>query len=162
MITKQTISDAHDRIREYVKHTPVMKSAYIDELAECTIYFKCENFQEIGAFKARGAMNAALSLTREERARGLVAHSSGNHAQALARAAHILGVPAFIVMPSNAPAIKKKGVKELGGKIFECEPTLQAREAMLAEVISNTGASEIHPYNNYAVIAGQATAAKAN
>lgn len=158
--TQAEIEAAHSRIRAYVNRTPVMHSASIDTLCGCRIFFKCENFQKIGAFKARGAMNAALVLTDAERSKGLATHSSGNHAQALARAAHILKVPAYIVMPSNAPAIKKKGVESLGGRIFECEPTLQARETMLAEVIRKTGAAEIHPFNNYDVIAGQATAAK--
>lgn len=160
MITKETIVEAHNRIRKYVKQTPVMQSDYINEVAGCTIFFKCENFQEIGAFKARGAMNAALSLSGEQRAKGFAAHSSGNHAQALARAAHMLGVPAYIIMPSNAPEIKKKGVRYYGGQIFECEPTLKAREATVAEVLKKTGATEIHPFNNYEIIAGQATAAK--
>ena len=105
-------------------------------------------------------MNAALSLSPGDLEKGLATHSSGNHAQAVARAAKLLGVPAYIVMPKNAPAIKKKGVREYGGHIFECEPTLQARETTLAEVIHNTGATEIHPFNNESVIAGQATTAK--
>jgi threonine dehydratase len=105
-------------------------------------------------------MNAALKLSPEQRAKGIATHSSGNHAQPIARAAKILGVPAYIVMPNNAPEIKKKGVLGYGGKIFECEPTLQARESTLADVIAKTGATEIHPFNNYDVIEGQATAAK--
>jgi threonine dehydratase len=157
---KQTIVEAHHRIKPYISHTPVMASQSINALAGCTIYFKCENFQKVGAFKSRGAMNAALSLTPEERARGLATHSSGNHAQALARAAKILSTKSFIVMPRTAPEIKKRGVRSYGGEIFECEPTLQARESTLAEVIAKTGATEIHPFNNYDVIAGQATAAK--
>lgn len=160
MITKQTIEQAHERIKSYVHRTLVMTSSAIDEIAGCTIFFKCENFQKIGAFKARGAMNAALQLTPEQRAKGIATHSSGNHAQAIARASKILGIPSFIVMPSNAPEIKKKGVRGYGGQIFECEPNVQSREATLAEVISKTGATEIHPFNNYDVIAGQATAAK--
>ncbi|MDH4057517.1 MAG: pyridoxal-phosphate dependent enzyme [Cyclobacteriaceae bacterium] len=158
--SKEDIINAHERIRSYIHQTPVFQSAGIDELAGCNIFFKCENFQKIGAFKARGAMNAALVLSEEERARGLATHSSGNHAQALARAAKLLGVAAYIVMPSNAPEIKKKGVRGFGGQIFECEPTLKAREETLAEVVKKTGATEIHPFNNYDVIAGQATAAK--
>lgn len=158
--TKEDIISSHQRIDPYVERTPVMQSESIDALAGCTIFFKCENFQKIGAFKARGAMNAALSLSEAERKRGLATHSSGNHAQALARAAKILGVSSYIVMPSTAPEIKKKGVRGFGGEIFECEPTLEARETTLAEVIKKTGATEIHPYNNYDVIAGQATAGK--
>jgi threonine dehydratase len=157
---KQQIINAHERIKPYINHTPVMSSQGINEIAGCTIYFKCENFQKVGAFKSRGAMNAALSLTPEELAKGLATHSSGNHAQALARAAKILGTKSFIVMPRTAPEIKKRGVKGYGGEIFECEPTLQARESTLAEVVAKTGATEIHPFNDYNVIAGQATASK--
>jgi threonine dehydratase len=160
MITPQTIQQAHERIRPYIHHTPVLTSESLDDMAGCRLFFKCENFQKVGAFKARGAMNAALSLTEEQRKKGLATHSSGNHAQALARAAKILGVKSYIVMPRTAPEIKKRGVRGYGGEIFECEPTLQARESTLAEVIKKTGATEIHPFNNYEVIAGQATAAK--
>ena len=159
-IDRQTIEQAHERIKPYIHHTPVLTSQSIDDEAGCEVFFKCENFQKVGAFKARGAMNAALSLTPEQLSKGLATHSSGNHAQALARAAKILGVKSYIVMPRTAPDIKKRGVKGYGGEIFECEPTLQAREATLAEVIKKTGATEIHPFNNYEVIAGQATAAK--
>jgi threonine dehydratase len=160
MITKESIEQAHERIKPYIHRTPVMTSHGVDELAGCTIYFKCENLQNIGAFKARGAMNAVLSLPEKERAKGVATHSSGNHAQALARAAKIMGIRSYIVMPHTAPAIKKRGVEGLGGEIFECEPTIQSRETMLAEVIKKTGAVEIHPFNNYDVITGQATAAK--
>jgi threonine dehydratase len=157
---KATIEQAHQRIKEYIHHTPVLTSTSIDEMAGCSIFFKAENFQKIGAFKARGAMNAALSLSDKDRAKGISTHSSGNHAQALARAAKILGVKSYIVMPRTAPDVKKKGVRAFGGEIFECEPTLEARESTLAEVIKKTGSTEIHPFNNYDVIAGQATAAK--
>lgn len=160
MITSQIILDAHERIKPYIHHTPVMTCAGIDALAQAHVFFKCENFQKIGAFKARGAMNAMLSLPADVRALGVATHSSGNHAQALARAARILGVRSYIVMPRTAAAIKKRGVLGFGGEIFECEPTLAAREAMLADVIAKTGATEIHPFNNYDVMAGQATAAK--
>lgn len=157
--SKDDILVAHERIKSYIHHTSVMSSGSIDALAGCRVYFKCENFQKIGAFKARGAMNAVLSLSEEERAKGVATHSSGNHAQALARAAKIMGIRAYIVMPRTAPEIKKKGVRAFGGEITECEPTLEARESTLAEVIKRTGATEIHPFNNYDVIAGQATAA---
>lgn len=160
MITKQDIEQAHERIKPYVHRTPVLTSQSINAIAGCSIYFKCENFQNVGAFKARGAMNAALQIPAEQRPKGIATHSSGNHAQAIARAGKILGVPAYIVMPNNAPRIKKEGVKGYGGQIFECEPTLQARETTLAEVIAKTGATEIHPFNNYQVMTGQATAAK--
>jgi len=157
---KQIIIDAHERIKSYISRTPVMTSQNVNERAGCSVYFKCENFQKVGAFKARGAMNAALSLSPERRAKGIATHSSGNHAQAIARAAKILRIKSYIVMPRTAPEIKKQGVRGYGGEIFECEPTLQAREATLTEVIKKTGATEIHPFNNYEVIAGQATAAK--
>lgn len=160
MITQQDIIQAHERIANHVNRTPVLTSQSINEIAGCSIFFKCENFQKVGAFKARGAMNAALQLSDAARAKGIATHSSGNHAQAIARAGKILGVPAYIVMPDNAPLIKKEGVKGFGGQIFECEPTLQARESTLADVVAKTGATEIHPFNNYHVIAGQATAAK--
>lgn len=160
MITKQSIEQAHERIQPYIERTPVLTSASLNELAGCQLYFKCENFQKVGAFKARGATNAALKLSKEERANGLATHSSGNHAQAIARAGKMLGVKSYIVMPRTAPEIKKRGVRGYGGEIFECEPTLQAREETLAKVIAKTGASEIHPFNNYDVVEGQATCAK--
>jgi threonine dehydratase len=158
--TKEDIVAAHERIRPHVHKTPVLTSQSLDEMAGCHIFFKCENFQKIGAFKARGAMNASLSLTPSEREKGLATHSSGNHAQALARAAKMLSTKSYIVMPRTSPDIKKKGVRAYGGEIYECEPTLQAREEMLEKVIAKTGATEIHPFNNYDVMAGQATAAK--
>jgi threonine dehydratase len=159
-ITPENIIEAHERIKPFVHCTPVLTSTGINDIAGCSVFFKCENFQKVGAFKARGAMNAALKLSPKQRAMGIATHSSGNHAQAIARAAKILNIPAFIVMPSNAPDIKKKGVLSYGGQIFECEPTLQARESTLADVIAKTGATEIHPFNNYDVIEGQSTAAK--
>lgn len=160
MVTKESIEQAHERIKAYIHRTPVMTSHGVDERAGCELFFKCENFQKIGAFKARGAMNAVLSLSDAERAKGVATHSSGNHAQALARAAKMMGIKAYIVMPRTAPAVKKRGVEGFEGEIFECEPTLQSRETKLAEVIRKTGATEIHPFNNYNVINGQATAAK--
>lgn len=160
MITDQSIIDAHHRIRPFIHDTPVMTSTSVDEIAGCTLFFKTENFQKVGAFKARGAMNAVLCLSREERARGVATHSSGNHAQALARAAKIMGTKSYIVMPRTAPSIKKQGVAGYGGEIFECEPTLLSREDTLMKVVEEKGAHVIHPFNNYDVIAGQATAAK--
>lgn len=159
-ISKQSIIEAHERIKAYVHRTPVLTSESINTISGCSIFFKCENLQKVGAFKARGAMNAALKIPESDRSKGIATHSSGNHAQAIARAGKILCVPAYIVMPNNAPQIKKDGVKGYGGQIFECEPTLQARETTLADVIAKTGATEIHPFNNYHVITGQATAAK--
>jgi threonine dehydratase len=160
MITQESISQAHKRIKPFIEHTPVLTSSSLNEMAGCQLFFKCENFQKVGAFKARGAINAALKLSDEERKNGLATHSSGNHAQAIARAGKILNVKSYIVMPRTAPEIKKRGVRGYGGDIFECEPTLQAREETLAQVIKKTGASEIHPFNNYNVIEGQATCAK--
>jgi threonine dehydratase len=157
---REDIDKAHDWIRQYIHNTPVQTCDSLDDMSGCDIFFKCENFQKVGAFKARGAMNAILNLSEEERERGVATHSSGNHGQALARAAQILNLKSYIVMPSNAPEIKKRGVKLYGGEIIECEPTLAARERTLAAVILKTRAAEIHPFNNYDVVAGQATAAK--
>lgn len=157
---KPTIIAAHGRIKPYIHQTPVLTSAGINSMAGSELFFKCENFQKIGAFKARGAMNAVLSLAPGDLVKGVATHSSGNHAQALARAAKLMGIRSYIVMPRNSPEIKKRGVRGFDGEIFECEPTLAARESMLADVIGKTGATEIHPFNNYDVIAGQATAAK--
>lgn len=160
MITEEVILQAHQRIKPYIFRTPVLVSETIDMVTGAKIFFKCENLQHVGAFKARGAMNAALSLSSKELQSGIATHSSGNHAQAIARAAKMLKTKAYIVMPSTSPEIKKKGVREYGGEIFECEPTLESRETTLKEVVGRTGATEIHPFNNYDVIAGQATAAK--
>lgn len=160
MISKNDIEQAHERIRPHIHRTPVLTSSGIDGIAGCSIFFKCENFQKVGAFKARGAMNAALSLPPEKLQKGIATHSSGNHAQAIARAAQILNIDSYIVMPRTAPAIKKQGVKSYGGKIFECEPNLASRETTLAKVVAETGATEIHPFDNDQVITGQATAAK--
>ncbi len=152
------IKEAHERIKPFIHQTPVLSSTSINELAGCEIFFKCENFQKIGAFKARGGMNAVLSLSKAEQEKGITTHSSGNHAQAIALAAKTVGTKAYIVMPSNAPTIKKNGVKALNGEIIECEPTLEARESTVQQVIDRTGATFVHPFNNYDVIAGQATA----
>lgn len=160
MITKEDIIQAEERIASYIHKTPVLTSEAINTISGCSIFFKCENFQKVGAFKSRGAMNAALTLTKQQLAKGLATHSSGNHAQAIARAGKILGAKTYIVMPRTAPEIKKQGVIGYGGEIFSCEPTLEARETTLAKVIAQTGATEIHPFDNDAVITGQATAAK--
>ena len=157
--TFDDIKEAHERISVYINKTPVLSSDAINELAGCHVFFKCENLQKIGAFKARGGMNAVLSLSKEEQQKGITTHSSGNHAQAIALAAKAVGTKAYIVMPSNAPDIKKNGVKFLGGEIIECEPTLEARESNVQKIIDEKGATFVHPFNNYDVIAGQATAA---
>jgi threonine dehydratase len=163
IMTKPSLKDiqeCHERILPYVHRTAVLQSTSINELAGCQVLFKCENFQKIGAFKARGGMNAVLRLTKEQQQKGLTTHSSGNHAQAIALAAKAVGTTAYIVMPSNAPKIKKRGVEALGGKIIECEPTLAAREKGVEKVIAETGATFIHPFDNDDVISGQATTAK--
>lgn len=160
MITKEAIIAAHERIQSLIHRTPVLSSEGIDALVGCSVFFKCENFQKVGAFKMRGAANAVMQLSDAERAKGVATHSSGNHAAALARAATKLGIKSYIVMPSNAPEIKKKAVKSYGGEIIECEPNLQARETTLQSVVDRTGATFIHPYDNEAVITGQATCAK--
>jgi threonine dehydratase len=155
---KSDISRAADIIRPYINRTPVLTSTTFNRKFQSELYFKCENFQKAGAFKSRGAVHAILHLSGEERKKGVCTHSSGNHAQALARAASIAGIPAYIVMPDNAPAVKVKAVNDYGGKITFCKPTLEDREDTLKEVKEQTGAVEIHPYDNYDIIAGQATA----
>ncbi len=148
-----------DAIRPLIHRTPVMTCTALDRISGASLFFKCENFQKIGAFKMRGAASAALRLTEAQKAKGIATHSSGNHAQAVARAAQVLGIPAYIVMPENAPGIKKAATAGYGAEIVFCLPTQAAREAALEEVVQRTGAHFIHPYNDYNVIAGQASAA---
>ncbi len=159
MVSIEDIRQAATRISGRVHRTPVLTCAAVDRLAGASLFFKCENFQKVGAFKMRGATNAVLSLNDGEAARGVATHSSGNHAQALALAARLRGIPAFIVMPSNAPAVKRAAVEGYGAEIIICEPTLQAREETLAAVVKRTGAIFVHPYDNEDIIAGQGTAA---
>lgn len=154
----QEIRDAHDRIRSYIHRTPVLTNAAIDEQCGATIYFKCENFQKIGAFKARGGLNAVLQLASKNRPESFTTHSSGNHAQAIAFAARMVGIPAYIVMPGTAPQVKKDAVRSYGAEIIECEPTLEAREEGVKTVIAAHGSVMVHPFDNEMVIAGQATA----
>jgi threonine dehydratase len=154
-----TVRAARARIAPHVHRTPVMTCRSLDEAAGARLYFKCENFQKVGAFKARGAVNAVFSLGDEEARRGVVTHSSGNHGAALAYAAGRRGIPAWIVMPDNAPAIKQANVRGFGGVIRFCAPTVAAREAACAAVQAETGATLVHPYNDWRVIAGQGTAA---
>jgi threonine dehydratase len=149
----------HEAIQPFIHRTPVMTNASLDKMAGCKLIFKCENFQKIGAFKMRGAASAALRLTAEERARGLATHSSGNHAQAVAMAAKALGVPAYIVMPHDAPKVKIAAVKGYGAQVSFCVNTPRDRKEALDEVVAKTGAAFLHPYDDYGVIAGQATAA---
>ena len=158
-IQSGTILEAAARISPFVNRTPVLTSSTINRLFNSEIYLKCENFQKVGAFKARGATNAVLSLDKEKLVHGIATHSSGNHAQALSWAASLFNTKAYIVMPSNSSKIKVNAVKEYGGIITFCTPTLESRETTLREVILKTGATEIHPYNDERIIAGQATAA---
>lgn len=158
--TKLDIMVSHERIKPYINRTPILTSDYLNELLGCEIFFKCENLQKIGAFKARGGFNAALSLDKTEIEKGICTHSSGNHAQAVALAAKTLGAKAYIVMPNNAPKPKINGVKELGAELIFCENNLEARENGVAEVMARTGATFIHPFDNYDVIAGQASTSK--
>jgi len=158
--TYTDIEKAHDRIRPYIHHTPVLSSKSINEIVAAELYFKCENLQKVGAFKFRGACNSVFSLSEEEAKNGVCTHSSGNHAAALALAARMRGIPAYIVMPENAPEIKKVAVAGYGAQITFCTPTLEARESTLKKVAVETGATEIHPYNYFNVICGQGTAAK--
>jgi len=148
------------RIEPYIHHTPVLSSKLINEILDAEVFFKCENFQRAGAFKMRGATNAILTLSKDELKDGVATHSSGNHAAALALAARNIGVKAYIVMPSNSSNVKVDAVRHYGGIITFCEPNVIAREEMLAKVVAETMATEIHPYNNVRIIAGQATAAK--
>lgn len=159
-IDAQTLCQAQERIRDRVHRTPLVPSRTLDAITGAKVWLKCENLQKIGAFKIRGATNAALQLDAEQLSKGLATHSSGNHAQALACAARSLGVPAYVVMPSSSPSAKVEGVRSYGGEITFCEPNLAAREDALAEVVARTGAHFIHPFNDLHVIAGQATAAK--
>jgi threonine dehydratase len=159
-LSADEIQAVEKRIRPYIHKTPVLSSESINELASCQLFFKCENFQKIGAFKMRGACNALLSLSSEERQKGVVAHSSGNHAQAVALAAHLNCCKAYLVMPENAPEVKVKAVKQYQGEIHFCAPSLKAREEEVEKIIQEYGARLIHPYNDLSVIAGQATVAK--
>ena len=158
-LTMQLIREAHERIRAKIHRTPVMTSEVLDGMAGNRLYFKCENLQKVGAFKARGATNAVFLLTDAEAAKGVVTHSSGNHAAALARAAALRGIPAYIVMPNNSPVAKQAAVRRYGGDIVLCEPTLAAREATARQVMERTGAAFIHPYDDWRVMAGQGTTA---
>ena len=159
-INQEDINNAYSRISPFIHKTPILTSESINGIFGCEVYFKCENFQKIGAFKARGGLNAVLSLPEEIRKRGVVTHSSGNHAQAIAMAARVCEIPAYIVMPSSAPQVKKDAVASYGARITYCEPTQEAREKNAARIQSETGATFISPYNDYKVIEGQASSAK--
>jgi threonine dehydratase len=153
------ILSAHERIRPYVHRTLVLTSSRLNWASKASLFFKCENFQKIGAFKARGATNAVLSLDDATAQRGVATHSSGNHGAAVARAAKLRGIPAHIVMPSNSAKVKIRAVESYGARVVFCEPTEQARETVCADVIAKTGATLIHSFENEHVIAGQGTAA---
>jgi len=154
-----TIRAAHARIRPHIKRTSVLTNGALDAALGAQLYLKCENLQAAGAFKSRGACNAVFSLTEAEAAHGVVTHSSGNHAAALARAARLRGIAAHIVMPQGSPQAKIRNVESFGGRITFCEPGLSAREAACAEIAARTGAMLVHPFDDYRVMAGQGTAA---
>ncbi|MDR9418593.1 pyridoxal-phosphate dependent enzyme [Gracilimonas sp.] len=155
----ETIKEAQERIAGYAHRTPVLTSKQVNEKTGSEIFFKCENFQKVGAFKFRGASNAIFSLSEEEATNGVATHSSGNHAQAVALAAKLRGIPAYVVMPENAPKVKVKAVKNYGAEVTFCESTLEARETTLEKVVKRTGATFIHPYDDARIIAGQGTCA---
>ncbi len=159
-ITKEAVELAAKTIEPYIHRTPVLTSKSINELTGIDFYFKCENFQKIGAFKIRGGMNATLSLSPEQLKNGIATHSSGNHAQALAYAAKTLGIKAYIVMPKSSPQVKIDAVRGYGAEVIICESNQAAREAALDKVVAETGAEFIHPYDDYRVITGQATCVK--
>ena len=151
---------AHERIRPHIRQTPVRTSDYLDELAGCELFFKCENFQEPGAFKVRGAANAVFGLTDDQARLGVATHSSGNHASCLSYAAMLRGIPCNVVMPRTAPQAKKDTVRRYGGVITECEASTSSREVTFAEVQARTGGDFVHPYNDPRVIAGQGTCSR--
>lgn len=156
-LTIDDVRAAHDRIRPHIRLTPVMTNDYLNELTGAELFFKCENLQPPGAFKARGACNAVFGLSDEDAAKGVATHSSGNHASSLSYAAMRRGIPCTVVMPRTAPQAKKDTVRGYGGKIVECEPSMSSREATFATVQAETGADFVHPYNDPRVICGQAT-----
>src|SRR6266566_4271155 len=152
------IRAAHERIRPHIHRTPVLTNSWLNDACTASLFFKCENFQKVGAFKARGATNAVFALDDETARRGVATHSSGNHGAAVARAAKLRGIPAHIVMPSNSAKVKIRAVESYGAHVVFCEPTEEAREAICADVITKTGATLIHSFENPDVIAGQGTA----
>ena len=158
--TYHDMLDAHERIKPHIRRTPIRTSDYLNDLTGAQIFFKCENFQEPGAFKVRGATNAVFGLDEAQAAKGVATHSSGNHASCLSYAAMLRGIPCNVVMPHSAPQAKKDTVRRYGGKITECEPSTSSREATFARVQAETGGDFVHPYNDPRVIAGQGTCAK--
>ncbi|MEJ2026879.1 MAG: pyridoxal-phosphate dependent enzyme, partial [Limibacillus sp.] len=158
--TYEDVKEAHKRIKPYIHRTPVLTSSYFNELTGAELFFKCENFQKAGAFKVRGASNAVFGLSDEKAKIGVATHSSGNHALSLSYAAGRRGIPCTVVMPRTAPQAKKDAVMGYGGKIVECEPSTSSREAVFAEVVAESGAEFVHPYNDPRVIAGQGTCSR--
>ena len=158
--TYQDVLEAHERIQPYIHRTPVLTSTFMNELTGAQLFFKCENFQKAGAFKVRGASNAVFGLCDEMAKKGVATHSSGNHALSLSYAAGRRGIPVTVVMPRTAPQAKKAAVRGYGGTVVECEPSTSSREAVFAEVVAQSGADFVHPYNDPRVIAGQATCSK--
>ena len=156
-LTIEHMREAHERIKPYINRTPVLQSQYLNDLTGADLFFKCENFQEAGAFKVRGACNAVFGLTEDQAKNGVCTHSSGNHALSLSYAAGRRGIPCNVVMPRTAPQAKKDAVIRYGGTITECEPSTTSREATFADVQARTGGEFVHPYNDPRVIAGQAT-----
>ncbi len=157
-MNRDQLIEIYKRVKPYIHKTPVLSSRLINDIAECEIFLKCENFQRSGSYKLRGATNAILQLSNQERSRGVVTHSSGNFAQAVSLGAKNLGVPAYIVMPTNAPKVKRAGTMEYEGIITECEPTIEARERESANIQKERGAAFLHPSNQIEVIHGQGTA----
>ncbi len=154
------VVEAHERIRPHIHRTPVLTSTFMDDLSGAKLFFKCENFQKAGAFKARGASNAVFGLTDAQAANGVATHSSGNHGLSLAYAAGRRGIPCTVVMPNTAPQAKKDAVAGYGGRVVECEPSITSREETFAKVVAETGAEFVHPFNDGRVIAGQATCSR--
>lgn len=158
--TLDDMKAAHERVAPYIHKTPVLTSTFINNLTGAELFFKCENLQKAGAFKARGASNAVFGLTDEQAAKGVATHSSGNHGTCLSYAAGRRGIPCTVVMPHTAPQAKKDAVRGYGGRVVECEPSTTSREAVFAEVVAKTGAEFVHPYNDPRVIAGQGTCSR--
>lgn len=158
--TEKDIDDAHKRIAPFIHRTPVLTSEAIDKITGASLYFKCENFQKVGAFKKRGATNAILCLSDKEKANGVITHSSGNHGQAVALAAKEQGMKAIVVMPDNSPSVKIEATKDYGAEVVFCSANIESRKETVERVLQETGAHFIHPFNDYDIIAGQATAAK--
>jgi threonine dehydratase len=159
-LSSSDLLDAMTRVAPHVHRTPVMTCATLDRMTGGQLHFKCENFQKIGAFKIRGATNFMRSMPPEALLKGVVTHSSGNHAQAVAKTAADLGIPAYIVMPSNAPSVKVDAVRGYGAEVTLCEPTLAARESTSQSIMERTGATFVHPYDDDRIIAGQSTCAQ--